>query len=73
MQRVTYQSDGVKPVKWGRSPIRTPCYCFGGAKTGSGSDPRSQVSFDILMDGNLDEKSLFLAAIDKATWRATER
>ena len=26
-----------------------------------------QVSLDILMDGNLDEKSLFLAAIDTAT------
>ena|GEM_PF-4729123 len=33
----------------------------------------AQVSFDILIDGNLDEKSLFLAAIDTATCRATAR
>ncbi len=30
-----------------------------------------QVSLEILMDGNLDEKSLFLAAIETATLRAT--
>lgn len=31
----------------------------------------NQVSFEILIDGNFDEKSLFLAAIDTATLRAT--
>ena len=30
-----------------------------------------QVFFEILMLGNLEEKSLFLAAIDSATLRAT--
>ena len=34
-------------------------------------EPGNQVSLEILMDGNLDEKSLFLAAIDTATLRAT--
>jgi hypothetical protein len=32
---------------------------------------RPQVSFEILIDGNFDEKSLALAAILIATWRAT--
>jgi hypothetical protein len=31
----------------------------------------TQVFLLIVIDGNLDEKSLFLAAIDTATWRAT--
>jgi hypothetical protein len=32
---------------------------------------KNQVSLEILIDGNLDEKSLFLAAIETATLRAT--
>ena len=54
---------------WGHEPIAPDV----GLPVAPESEAGPQVSFEILIDGNLDEKSLFLAAMDTATWRATAR
>jgi hypothetical protein len=37
----------------------------------AGAFAEGQVFLLMVIDGNFDEKSLFFAAIDTATWRAT--